>query len=84
MKASPPAGVAIERHRTHIGQMTFRPTTLERAYQLADSGECRTVTDVKKRLQAEGYDRIADQLYGRVVTNALRDRCVAAMARVEG
>ncbi len=65
-------------------RMTFRPTTLERAYQLADSGECRTVTEVKKRLQAEGYDRIADQLYGRVVTNALRDRCAAALARVEG
>jgi hypothetical protein len=63
--------------------MTFRPTTLERAYQLADSGECRTVTDVKKRLQVEGYERIADQLYGRMVTSALRDRCTAAVARLE-
>ncbi len=76
--------LALRPSLSHIGPMTFRPTTLERAYQLADSGECRTVTEVKKRLQAEGYDRIADQLYGRVVTNALRDRCAAALARVEG
>ena len=63
--------------------MTHRPTTLERAYQLAESGECRNVSEIKKRLQSEGYDRIADQLYGRTVTNALRDRCQAAQARAE-
>ena len=32
--------------------MTFRPTTLERAYQLAESGSCRTVGDVKQALAA--------------------------------
>lgn len=61
--------------------MTHRPTTLERAYQLAESGECRNVSEIKKRLQSEGYDRIADQLYGRTVTNALRDRCQASAPR---
>jgi hypothetical protein len=55
--------------------MTFKATTLERAYQLAEGGECRTVSDIKQRLAQEGYDRIADQLYGRTVTNALRDLC---------
>lgn len=55
--------------------MTFRPTTLERAYQLAESGQCRTVSDVKRRLSEEGFDRVADQLYGPSITNALRDRC---------
>lgn len=30
-------------------------TTLERAFQLAKSGGCRSVSDIKKRLQAEGY-----------------------------
>lgn len=65
--------------------MNNRPTTLERAYQLAESGECRTVGEVKKRLQSEGFERIADQLYGRTVTNALRDRCTAAASqRAEG
>jgi len=55
--------------------MTFRPTTLERAYQLAESGACRTVSDVKQALQAEGYDRIQDSLYGGTITAALRKRC---------
>lgn len=55
--------------------MTFRPTTLERAYQLAESGECRTVSDVKRRLSEEGFERVADQLYGMSITSALRDRC---------
>ncbi len=73
--------LAIQLRLTHIATMQFRPTTLERAYQLADSGECRSVSEVKKRLQAEGYDRIADQLYGRTVTNALRDRCAAALEK---
>jgi len=55
--------------------MTFRPTTLERAYQLAESGACRTVSDVKQALQGEGYDRIQDSLYGGTITAALRKRC---------
>lgn len=55
--------------------MTFRPTTLERAYQLAESGTCRTVSDVKQALQGEGYDRIQDSLYGGTITAALRKRC---------
>ena len=55
--------------------MTFRPTTIERAYQLAESGSCRTVGDVKQALKTEGYDRIQDALYGGAVTAALRKRC---------
>jgi hypothetical protein len=30
-------------------------TTLERAFQLAQSGECSTLDDIKQRLKAEGY-----------------------------
>lgn len=63
--------------------MTYRPTTIERAYQLAESGECRTVSEVKQRLSAEGYDRINDQLYGSTVTAALRDRCQKAWKPAE-
>lgn len=58
--------------------MTFRATTLERAYQLAESGSCRTVGDVKQALKAEGYDRIQDSLYGSTITSALRKRCQEA------
>ena len=55
--------------------MTFRPTTLERAYQLAESGASRTVSEVRQALQSEGYDRIQDALYGSTITNALRKLC---------
>ncbi|WP_409020502.1 hypothetical protein [Brevundimonas vesicularis] len=55
--------------------MSFRPTTLERAYQLAASGACRTVSDVKQALQAEGFERIQDSLYGGTITSALRKLC---------
>jgi hypothetical protein len=55
--------------------MTFRPTTLERAYQLAESGACRTVGEVKQTLKTEGYERIQDALYGSTITTALRKLC---------
>lgn len=58
--------------------MTFRPTTLERAYQLAEGGTCRTVSDIKRSLADEGYASIQDQLYGLSITKALRDRCNAS------
>lgn len=55
--------------------MQHRPTTLERAYELARSGRCRTVGDIKQALSAEGYERIADALYGPTLGAALRKLC---------
>ena len=55
--------------------MTHRPTTIERAYELARSGECRTLSDVKQRLSADGHDRIQEHLYGSTVSSALRKLC---------
>jgi hypothetical protein len=55
--------------------MSIRPTTVERAYQLAASGECAGVGDVRSRLQAEGFSNIAGHLYGSTITSALRERC---------
>ena len=52
-----------------------RPTTLERAYELARSGRCRTVGEIKQALASEGYDRIQDSLYGPTLTAALRKLC---------
>ncbi len=57
--------------------MTFRPTTLERAYQLAEGGTCRTPSDVKASLKTEGFSSIQDQLHGNTITKALRQRCDA-------
>jgi hypothetical protein len=53
----------------------LRPTTLERAYQLAREGRCRTVGEIKLALAAEGYDRIQDTLYGPTLGADLRRLC---------
>ena len=64
--------------------MTFRPTTIERAYELARSGACRTVGDIKTRLQQEGHERVQDRLYGGSLTSALRKLCAAHYIAPEG
>lgn len=39
--------------------MSQNITALERAFQLAESGECDSVPDLKKQLQAEGVRHAA-------------------------
>ncbi|HAJ03485.1 MULTISPECIES: hypothetical protein [unclassified Brevundimonas] len=64
--------------------MTFRSTTLERAYELAREGRCRTVGDIKIQLKLEGYERIRESLYGGTLNAALRDLCREHYAPAEG
>ena len=64
--------------------MTFRLTTIERAYELAKSGSCRTVGDIKAKLQSEGHERVQDRLYGGSLTSALRQLCTAHYIAPEG
>ncbi len=52
-----------------------RPPLLERAYDLARSGACKTVKDIKARLKAEDYEHVNSHLDGLRVRNALRDLC---------
>jgi hypothetical protein len=35
--------------------LSGRPTTIERAYELAKAGSCASVFDLKKQLRKEGY-----------------------------
>ncbi len=53
-------------------------TTLERAYQLARSGEFAGVGEIKARLKAERYQNIPTQLFGRRLAEDLRRLCVEA------
>jgi LmbE family N-acetylglucosaminyl deacetylase len=53
-------------------------STIERAYQLAKSGEFRTVSNIKDRLHAEGFTDGIAQVTGRTLTNALRRLISAA------
>jgi hypothetical protein len=56
----------------------IRPTTVERAYQLAQSGECASITEVKQRLKAEGYEHVTEHLSVLTVAKAIRDFCRSA------
>ena len=60
--------------------MNSRFTTVERAYQLASSGECAGVGEIKGRLRAEGFTDVQGQLYGPTITSALRRLCESARA----
>ena len=52
--------------------MNDRPTTLERAYQLARTGDYTGASEIKAKLKSEGYGDAAAQLYGQTITNDLR------------
>lgn len=53
---------------------------VERAYQLARSGACQGVADIKKGLRAEGFANaeVLSQLYGATIAGDLRRLCAAA------
>jgi hypothetical protein len=60
--------------------MEFRPNTIERAYQLAQSGECSTIEEIKAVLRKEGYS--ASQLASApTLRRTLRQICAAFPAR---
>lgn len=40
------------------------PSLLERAYQIARSGECAGLSDLRKQLRAEGHQQIEGHLSG--------------------
>lgn len=53
--------------------MPIPPTTLERAFALARSGECTCISEVKERLKLEGFDE--SQIEGPVLIRQLNDLC---------
>jgi len=57
--------------------MLKQVTALERAYQLADSGEYRDMVEIKAALVAEGYDyrTIQTELYGPTLSTSIRQAC---------
>lgn len=63
------------------GLMSDKPF-LERAFELARSGEVQSVDELRKRLAAEYGDRAAaGHLRGRALQRQLRDEIAAAGAR---
>lgn len=52
--------------------MGGRVTTVERAYQLASSGEVFSLTEIRKQLRAEGYHDAPAHLAGVALVTELR------------
>jgi len=51
-------------------RMQPNTNTIERAFELAKSGQCVSVAEIKRRLHAEGY--FADQIEGRTLSEQLK------------
>ena len=58
--------------------MDDRVTALERAFQLAKSGEYASVSAIKKQLKAERYE--VTQITGRALSKQLNDLIKAAQS----
>ena len=58
--------------------MDHNVTPLERAFQLAKSGECRGVEDIRRRMRADGYE--STQIAGPALLLQLRKLIKAARA----
>jgi len=56
-------------------------STVERAYQLASSGNVRTITEIRQRLYREGYLDANAQLSGRTLIQDLRRLLDTAQAK---
>ena len=62
--------------------MEHKTTPLERAFELAKSGQFTSVSDIKKHLGQEGLS--PDQVTGRMLTTQLRDLIKIALALKAG
>ena len=51
------------------------PGTLERAYDLAQSGMCASLDEIEARLRAEGHITVLTELRSRIVRRDLRALC---------
>lgn len=55
-----------------------RPSTLERAFLLAESGVCNTVNDIRAALKKEQCESVDAHLAGQTIQRQLRERLARA------
>ena len=58
--------------------MDHRVSPLERAFELARSGCCASITDIRQKLRSEGYSAV--QITGKALSKQLRELISAARA----
>ena len=56
----------------------LRPTTIERAFELARSGECRTMPELKQRLRREQMESVDMHLGGKLTRAQLTELMLRA------
>jgi hypothetical protein len=59
-----------------LSAMNAPLTALERAFELAESGTCDSVTEIRKQLKSEGLP--PDQIIGPTLIKQLRERIAAS------
>ena len=64
--------------------MKSNMTTLERAFELARSGEYSGTSEIRVQLQTEGYPDVSSQVSGPSLLKQLRALCEAARATNSG
>ena len=74
----PPAGSVhgLPSLAPHMWGMTSRQTTLERAFELARSGGCLGIAEIRAQLKVEGHS--LGQLEGPSLARQLREICAAS------
>ncbi len=61
-----------------MAPMNHTPSTLERAFELARSGECANIAEIRTRLKRERFDSVEAHLQGPSINRQLRQLCDAA------
>jgi hypothetical protein len=73
------AELLIDR-RDGSAPMTMSLGTIERAFELAQSGHCATVDDIRRNLKGEGFAQVDAHLAGATVRKQLLELCRQARA----
>lgn len=58
--------------------MSGGPSILERAFQLARGGQCRSVNDIRQALKSERFDQVEAHLSGGAIKKQLQLAMAAA------
>lgn len=58
-----------------------RPTTIERAFELARSGQCNNVPEIAATLKRERFEAVDAHLAGPSIRQSLRSSCVSARTK---
>lgn len=61
--------------------MIGRPSILERAFSLAETGCCDTIEQLRRHLLREGYEQVDSHLSGTFIRRQLLDRIARARSQ---